>query len=418
MEKGDADLSHEDVYAMPIAQAYSNEAKQPTDGDKIIRAFAGACYELYTEDDSAFRTVLHTGLLDRDDTNAYDLSPNDVVNISLRIFQKQLLRKDPTGYADWRYESPDMWKNEITNILSDDAAKDEIHSDLMWRNIQSNLASRSLPIQLLLLSERERLGDSPRILEIGISDGQLLKAINGGYGLWRDFEILTVDPGHDGKSHTGLKRAIAASRHAQELLRQPFQTGISLGIDVFNPNDIGNMQWIFACSFRPEELRDPVKRLLFKQLQEIKLSEIATKPMDESSLLFYEGDFSEAGMRDFATKSSVQTFDVVMFPTILYMQPNAAAEMLKLAQQYVRPGGIIVVQDRARTNPTDPTQLDFFNEWGLLNYRLLVQYPDDSNTFYEMYKMISDRAKQLILGEHVGRTALGRHLQKLTLRTR
>lgn len=403
-----------EVQSSEVAAAFLSEAEYPTDGDEVIAAFSRACLELYTDETSNFRTWLDEGLNDR---TAHELSLNDIVNMTLRLFQRHYMQHDPAGYPGAEYEDPNTHKQKITELLSDDAEREVLHTDIVWREIQSNLVTRSLPLQLVLLSEQGRIGKHPSILEIGCSDGQLLKAFNGDYGLYEDVEFVAANPETDIVTAEDLEVVSAATAYVKELLSQPYQTGPSVGVDLFNPNDIKNMQWIFACSFRPKELRDPAKRELFQRLQEIRLQPVQQYPNGDTNLYYYWGDFSEDGMSHFEHESAIQEFDVVMFPTVLYMEPEKAAEKLQLARRFLKKDGIIIVQDRVRLSLADPAKLKFFGAWGLLNYRLLVQYPNEAdNKFYEIFKMVSDRAKQIMAGKDIGRIAIGDELEELSRR--
>lgn len=412
MINGEKNFDLESNRSAEIAQAFYTEWHDPTDGDEVIAAFSKACYYLYTSQaEPLFNSCLNDAL---DDRTALPLSSNDVVNFTLRHFQKKRLKDDPkhyphrtAGYEDYR-----LWTAVIEDDLSDPAGYDDFHNDLAWRLIQSTIASRSQPLKFVLRSEQERLGRPLNTIEFGPGDGHIMKTLGHNYGLEQSVDFVVVPPQDDESDDPETIICDTATALLRQALVDPLEA-LRIGVDLFDPNDPNTMLWILANSFRPKERNNPSRTELFEQLQAIKLQPIRPNTTTDTNLYFYHSDFSPEAMATFSQKHPNINLDVAMFPTSLYMQPQKAPEIIEFAHTLISEDGFVMIMDRVRPHPADPTKLDFFDHWGDFNFRLLIQY-ERGGRFYEIFKMNTDRCKQIAAGKDIGTIALGRQLQQLT----
>lgn len=418
MEKGEVKFSNEDYPIPAIAQEYYKEFIHPTDGDWVISALSRACYELYIEEDSDFRSVLHDALQDRQTTKRHLLKPYDVINLSYRAIQKQGIELMGKHYADETHEEPETFKRLIRYIVSKDIddgrRRETFYADMLYREITSNVITRIIPIRPVLRAHQERTKRKALVgMEVGAADGQLTKELFHNQKLAQLAKVLIATENFDGKDTAGLQ----FSEDATDFLREYDEVDVKMGftVDIFNPNDEENMLWNYACRFRGKEFRNKFFRDLFTEFQNIKIPPLSKNLAPGSKMHFYEADFSQEGMSRFMKESPIQEFGYIMFPTVLYMQPDKAAEMIELAHQYLTEDGIIIILDRARPNPEDPTQLIWSDKFDFMNYRLLVQYPNDKR-FYEIFILISDRSLELMIGKDFYKVAEGTGLEELARR--
>jgi len=155
-----------------------------------------------------------------------------------------------------------------------------------------------------------------------------------------------------------------------------------------------------ACR-RDAELSDPLMRYEIQMLHHTELPDVH----------FKQATFSNQGMKDFDSSSSIQQFDVITSFTWQYMYAHnreALREQNALFLKYLKPGGWIVRQEMGYVPDDDPTTIEYFPLWlkKLWPYRTIVQQPSTSDKLFEVFLFDSGRPKNMVLGKDIGRLAM------------
>lgn len=371
--------------------------------DSRIAAYAEAAQESLRKNRTFKETVGY--LL----TEKKDTSPSHATNLVLRALQKQLMVRDdlyPLGY-----ETPDPWKDAIQEVTEKDSEKyDEFFEDIMTRNIQSNIADRYKAFDLILHLYEERFDPHPTILDVGCSQNQGLKkmSLTDKYP-FKDVEVVgsEADIVAPIKADSRLDHS-AFNRLIRRLFSDPFTIGRSLGIDIVPADNPSNARWARSCSFYPSELLNAEKVREYDAID-------AANPKNVS---FYQGDFSRLDHEDFVKNAPNERYDLVTFSTVLYqVSPAKRKQMLENARQYVKPDGLIVVQDFVNVNRKDPTRLRFHKNWFKrpFLYTTIIRDPSDATgEMHEIFRWENGRCKKIKLLKDLGRISID--LKSLGLR--
>lgn len=259
----------------------------------------------------------------------------------LRATQNQLYNHYPS-YPE-AFLDEQQWADAFDWILSDPGRINQFTQDIQTRPLQSNVPERYKGLKAFIVLAR-KIGriSTCSVLDIGCSQNAGLKQITS--GLPFEPPQVVVQEGQGYAADTGLSTGF------QKIINAPLELKTGVGVDLHHPE--AARSWAWSCSFNPSKLLDPQYVAIFKAL-------ITT---DYPNIHFFKGDFSDFDHAAFADAFPKTSFDIVHISTTLYqLNQHQRKAILKNAYQYANQ--FIVVQDFLRIDPTDPTQLQFRNDW-------------------------------------------------------
>jgi hypothetical protein len=333
-----------------------------------------------------------------------------------RVVHKQVIRKVREGdrdefifpdYPGDEYKTVAHWRMVLDEIVQNPTEcidHDEVYLDITRGTVQSNVPPRAVGPALLMLSEKDRLGERPSVLEAGCSDVLLLKKLATG-GKFRPIEVMN---GPYGRKRGGLNPTF--THYVNQLLENEVAIDMGVGIDVIDVvGDKYNRlaEWIRACSIRPKEMLNPYIVSEWDRLHEASL--------DDCNITFVQGDFTRKGQPELEKKLPQNKFSLVMVPTMMYLlSRKERLEVQDMAREYVTDDGFVMYQDFAKPNPRNPKAMSFFKDWKRWTYRTIIDDPHENfKRLYEVFIWGGGRCRDLMPGESIGKLVLGRELERL-----
>jgi hypothetical protein len=382
-------------------------ALDPPDRDPHLIAFYNASLHVMTDNTVPWHAELRKSV-DKGLTNRERPVLTQVAtNMFQRAMQWHARIHDADNFPGPNYETMGGWLKLFQEVAEDPLYGEQLEKIMREYTIQSMLEQRYAAFKMLMLSERERLGDRPSSLEIGCS-GQIGQRWELSGLPAHDIDVMTPP---NLFPHGRLERNQKLSIHPyltsfiRSYLQQPFQPGISWGVDSV-PLDDETLEWQYICSKRPNELKDPAARERWERLIKADMPDVK----------FYNADFSREGMRNFTRDTGMKYFKNVRMPTMLHqLEPELRIDAIELGKEYVEPDdGYLLIQDFAMPYLDDPRRLQFFNnwhrDWG--TYRLLLADPrEDFKKLHEIVIFDGGRARQMVLGHDIGKLALSKDLE-------
>jgi hypothetical protein len=407
-----------------IIAELSEMSVDPTNGDIRISAFAQAVQAMLMDPhDSRMRLSVEFMLdmrrdADSDTTGGKKEEPftaQYAVNLLLRSFQHTFLfkRAYPILFNETAdeflnypedFDTPEAWLEEAGGILDNPNSHAILDYDLTQRRIQSNIADRYKGPKLAILKEYPSRFRGPlNILDVGASlNLGLTKLVVG--DKFGQVEIL------DSSSRDAFVHDTNATEYINHLINSPLDVAGGVGVDILPGWDLNSREWIRSCSFYPSELLD------LNRIEEFDRLVLANSILDKHNrtksglnisgvnmdrLSFYIGDFADRNsMRDFSHSPEAEAkFDVVTFITVMHqLSDMERTAMIDRAKNYLKPDGLIIVQDFMEINPDAPNGMDFPNHWYPFLYRTAVIDPlESTSTPRDIVVWDYGRCKQAIL---------------------
>lgn len=321
--------------------------------------FEAALNHLQTSPD--FKNLIYNFLAARP-----ELLPNHRLYLPLRCFQKQAMRDNssyPKGFTAER------WRTVISGYMADPGISHEIEWDLHNRHLQTNVSDRykSLPPIVAWLRAHGRLRERVSILDIGCSVNAGLKklalmdVISG-----EEFTPTQVHIPEDyDRPWLGSQADDELTEKASRLQNTPVNLGVSIGVDREDMSRKDNLEWARAC-LTPEEFVNGESES-YDKLEIIRFPHV--KFMKRDFLDNYEAQFLKS------SPENHEFFDIVSLFTVLnQLSDRDRMRMLQVARRYVKPTGLVVIQDFARVDPDLPVEIQFLNnDWNKnFSYRTIV----------------------------------------------
>lgn len=377
---------------IPVLSALEQQVKSPAGGDAKIPDFAIATAALLHEDGD-----LHGAVVEAVDYRRRkgDTNPYYFVNVLLRVVQKQLLRHADAYQYPETFVRPDDWYAAMKSLInrnSDDY--DDFRIDLMGRDVQSNIRQRMSGYVLAAALFPERFSGSLEVLDVGCSQNQGLKAFELPY---QDIEVV----GATYKRLVTSPRLLhVLSERVNQLIADRSHAERKVGVDrvrIWNSRgerDKLLQEWVRSCSFRPGELLD---RLLVAHYDLIDQNETAT------GTEFAVADFTQPKLDLSSAGVFERSFGLVGTSAVKYhLTPKQRAAMFRNELRYVRPDGLIVVQDFASIRKNHPGELSYPKDiysksyqMGMFVYDPLVPHFG----FREYWRWQTGRCTRIWLGE-------------------
>ena len=294
-------------------------------------------------------------------------SPSNQVGDFRAVVQTEVLSDHPEFPANDAYEQPEIWREPLQALgeryaaTSFDTTDEELRSErltynLLFRKVQTDVATRALPVEYIMQSRAERFQDGVRWLNIGcgIMEGQsylLNKSIH-------DLPPLTVVNTPDDR---------AATRKLKALLERPSLISESIGIDIADAFDANTYTWSRG-SLRPSELKNKSFIQRFDALAPCRGA------LDDSRLqpAFFRGDIlSDSDMAEFTAVHGDKKFQLVSALTMLHQLTDGdntnkeRQKLLERGRELLTDDGILLISDFAWLAPKAraPRQLNFYRHW-------------------------------------------------------
>lgn len=362
------------------------QAERPPAQDHRIAAFSEALLQALS--DTPVRSFYEFVLGHR-----RQLSPSYGVNLSLRAFQKQLLRHAQQWDYPKAFTEPQAWYDSFHYFLDEARPPaDEITFDLCIRDAQSNVSERYKSLKLIGNIFAARLGPKPTVLDIGCSQNLGLKRLAANLPFAPLKGSAAIFEPEAEKSFAGDSQL---NDRLNNLLSSEFALAHGVGVDIWPKADPLVREWAKSCSFYPSEL---LQRQLLKSYERL-------EALDDPAVSFAHLDFAEplpdAAGRTARRGLGLPRYELVCFSTVLYQQNRQQLEtMLANARLLVAEHGLIVVQDFARLDRLRPGRLVFEQSWFAQHYpyRTFVYDPTQPEAgFSELMRWQNGRCEKVAL---------------------
>lgn len=335
-----------------------DQSHHPPGSDQVLGNFYAALVEMVEqEQDQDLADILMNIKKKR-----HDITNKHFINLIFRTFQAMKIKRNDLTYRS--FHNTKAWHQELNTLLLDKDLKKEFKKLLLTKSTTTTIYQRyagpHAVIALLLDNKNVSIADF---------------GCGGNYGL-RGIE--KHEPFKDIKDLTPKKIV-------SKLLSKKINIKKGLAIDKEQPDTQDSSHWRMACSFYPSEL---------DQVQAIQQFEIRIQSSQKVAFL----------QRNLLTAKRLPKikFDVVILSTILY-QLNLLEQlaMIEKAKRFLKPAGIIIVQDFAAKSLTNPRHLDFNDSWfgKSYSYRTFIIGGRTRWKFWEILQWNNGRCKIVRPGE-------------------
>ncbi len=363
-----------------ILQVCDQQAENPQDGDAFIRAYAVAAADHMRHGDLGL--LMQFAL----DIRAVDPPrPINMFNLSRVEVHRQSFQLDK-AYPNETYTDPAKYHENIAVITSDGYRRWKLSTALEHNRINASVGERYKSHKVLLALLAPRIGEKPRLLDVGSGEFQGLKQLH--FSFLVPFEPVEVLPSsrQETVEEVDLLRTmingILASRHAGT-------PGTTVGVEPVRI-DKNNEDWFFASSIKPSEFYNQKRINAFHAL----------RTLISNQVFPYWHEFTPQGMAhfadiDFGDEKPLDKAEVVSFATVLNQLPTEQIEPTReLAREYVTENGIILYQDRFMPDPKNPSRLKFLPDYNNFNYRTLVEFANDpAHRIYDLFQWETGRCQ-------------------------
>jgi hypothetical protein len=335
--------------------ALQREEEKPQGKDPFVRSYAQATQHLLYDRDPQLLSFYNEGLELRQTVNRKPWNSEVLLNVGMRVFLKGIIAKHQ-DFPTKQYSTPAFFVSAIREVLDDPKARAEAVFD-MTRDVQSNVVNRYALAKLIMVSERQRLGQEVRMLDIGSS------AMNGPSQIARNLPFDRIIFGEINPAFTTPEGPVmvpdpSLTGSLNHAIAEPLSLRGSYGVDAVPIDQKQNYEWMMACSHRPVERFGSNLESFEDYMQTSHLG-----------LSFYLGELSTSGIINkdetgAQAELPKRSFDVVTIFTTGYQQPRTLKRrLLEVANDYTRPSGLVIIQDYARANRRGG--LDFVpqNKW-------------------------------------------------------
>jgi SAM-dependent methyltransferase len=355
--------------------------------DVITAAYCTALENTIIEDEQVRQTV-------EDFLNFREVSSSYAFQILRRALTKPLMRNMSDDSFPYTHFWAHAWESSIKKAVDPNSPiHDDLVFDLLVRNVQSNIGERYKgPVGVAHLM-RYRLGECIDELDVGCSQNQGPKRT----ALMEVFAFGDVEVLYPESDEVDEEATLAMNA----LIKRKLRLNHAVGIDVIDAKDYGNKEWARACTFYLLELLDITKVEKYD----------AIDMLQPPNVHFYQGDFTDFDLDDFAAQSPTDKFSMVVFSTMMYQAESDQQRqvMLENAKKLLKPSGIIVIQDFVSIDPNDSTKLIFHDDLAArpFIYKTLILDPaDPKGEFYEVFVWKNGRCETLRFGKDFARICL------------
>lgn len=273
-----------------------------------------------------------------------DITDKHFASLLFRVVQFIKFREGDLSYA--HFSETSQWREELDRIATTQPMIDEFSEGLRRRSTATTIYQRYAGPHVTIA----HFYDGHPVLVADLGCG-------GNYGL-RGIELQ--EP---------FQQIIDSTPYStvSTLLNQRINLEKGLAIDKEEPDDPQVREWRFACSLYPQEL---------SQLPEMR--EFEERIRGSQRVQFLKADLLTLDLDWFLSHG----LDVVILSTILYqLQRPEQLTLIDKAKRLIKPGGMLVVQDFARKDSSNPFLLDFSNSWfdNKFSYRTFLATSKNNN---------------------------------------
>jgi len=342
-----------------VIAEFADLAAHPPGKDPYMGAFYEAMGALIQKNGDVEQLITET-LQER------DITPKHLANLLFRGVQFiELFHRRNQRYP-YSLNTPDAWTQELADIMHHDQAV--LRDVLLTKDTTTTIYQRYIGTRVIL---NALLPNRP----LAVADF----GCGGNYGLRG---IALDEPFKPFIDHT-------PGRLVTQLVQQPLKLHEGLAIDRENPLDADTTRWRLACSFYPQELNQlPDVIALEKRLQRA------------NNVRFFQGDLRTLPVG--SANVPVHSYDAVVMSTMCYQLPYEDHEgIMHNAARMITPDGIIIVQDFAEKDGTDPTRLNFAVNWFKtpFSYRNFIAGPRTNWEMKEVLRWNNGRCEEVMPGE-------------------
>lgn len=368
----------------------------PPGSDPYIGTWAGGMLDSLVQDD--LRSVLHDLLTFSQYQNRF-VDSEYTANLAFRAIQKRIQELPPGEVRYPRDFTRDIWHDAVTSILRDQQGLADFRFIMLTRSIQSNVPGRYrgpwYAAQLLECGD----GETISFLDVGCGGNLGLKQM----ARLDEFPFEAVDVilpfRKSARREADLIRSEQLSRRLSEFNAGSVALRGCVATDIFDyRTDPEILPWVISNTLRPLEQLDETKTARLRALANID---------DVEGVTFLPGDFaadpdnhSERHIK-FPDIPRDQQFDIGLFLTVWYQTPPDEQQiMLDNMLRFMKPDGLVIVQDKAMPSPDNPMELQFFHDFDNYHYHTLVwdlAQPDLG--FQELFLWSNGRCDQLVFGD-------------------
>lgn len=373
-------LAHRIPTVGSVLEVCDQQAVNPQDGDPFIRAYAVAAADHIRNHKLGRIVQLALDIRAVDPPRA-----GNIFNLSRVEVHRQSFQLDQ-NYPDERYIDPDTYHENIGIITSDKSRRSQLIHALERNRINASIGERYKSHKVLLALLAPRIGEKPRLLDVGSGEFQGLKQLHFSHLVPFEAVHILPSPRHETVEEIRLLKdlvnGILSSRHQGV----PGQT---VGVEPVRM-DKDNEDWFFASSIKPSEFHNEKRINAFHTLRTLK----------SDNVFPYWHEFTPAGMAhfetaDFQNDNPFDKAEVVSFATVLNQLPSEQIEPTReLARKYVTDNGIILYQDRFMPDPRNTARLKFLPDYNNFNYRTLLEFANDpTHRLYDLMQWETGRCQ-------------------------
>ena len=265
---------------------------------------------------------------------------------------------------------------------------DKIKTVTDWKKIinvilytQQDLLKKLMTTSSIVTNMAERY-IGPLAIMHGLYDGKSLSIIDLGCSTNRGVRMIMEASRGNYLFHQIVDNT--PNKVILQCLLKPISIEKAIGVDRIDFDKDENMlAWFLACDHYPTELKTiPETRALLKRLQQV-----PNTPIVQADLLNVTDYFKP------------QTFDVVIFSSVLYQIPlQRRRKTIENAYILLKPDGVIIIQDTAYL--TERRELIFSPEFGRpYGYRLFIYSNKTANRIREILRFKDNRCSEIQAGK-------------------
>lgn len=364
----------------PIAEAFDFMVESPTYRDSRIKAYALAARYMLAADERMAQSFEFMQYMRQQ--RGRPTPPLYAANLSLRAAQ-HILRQRP-DYARLSKTSAG-WIEALDTILGD---SEGLHYDfdalLCTNEIQTNVPGRYMGPKLVMALYASRFNGPINYLDVGCSIGVGTKAL-----ILDEVRqpVRVVMPTPDNP----LFEQENVSNYINAQLDRPIEFAQSAGVDILGVRDLAQIEWTKSC-FYPSEVAE--NQEIIGKYERLAHTEVP-------QLTFHRADFADNDSVDeFLSEAPVKQFDVISIVTMMHqLRRDERKRVIRNAKRLLLPGGLIVIQDFAKVDPSKTAGLDFFDVWPPYSYRTIVMdETSDGGQPVELFWWKNGRCEEVIIG--------------------
>ena len=343
-----------------VREEFVRLAQHPPGNDPYMGAFYEAVADLDQHDAGVEQFI--TQVLQKRSS----ITPTHFANLIYRGVQFiELFQKRNIAYPAV-FDTPGAWKLELADILEQEGPV--LRELLLTKDTTSTIYQRYLGARTILASFYPNR--SLTIADFGCGGNYGLR----GLALSEPFKpVVDRTPG----------------QVVTQLLRQPLVVGSGLAIDRENPLDEDITRWRLACSFYPQELGQMADVIALEK-----------RLAQDRTVRFFKGDLLTLPVG--SAEIPAGQCDGVVVSTLCYQLPQADQDtIMEHAGRMIKPGGLVIVQDFAEKDKSDPARLHFIVDWFKhpYSYRNFITGPRTNWEMKEILRWKNGRCEEVMPGE-------------------